>query len=127
MRDRLQPGPKSLLRVVAKGLHRPQQLEQHGLSDVLGVGLLQPPLAAPALDPPPVPLDELGPCRLIGGRLLQPPSNVTLVTEFIGTIRAEAETLTRQRILPLPGASHKTATWMPQPRPSATKGRTTLS
>src|SRR5262249_32027929 len=42
------------------------------LRDVPGVGLLQPPAAAPTVDLRPVPADELAPSRLVGRRLSPP-------------------------------------------------------
>ena len=65
--DPLEPRPEAPARIVLAGPHLLGQLEQDALRDVLGVGLLQIPLSAPAIDPAAVPVGELGPGGQVGG------------------------------------------------------------
>src|SRR5262245_33841398 len=60
-------------RVVGEGAHPGAEPDEHGLGDVLGVSLLEPPAAAPAVNLRPVAADELGPGFLVRGLLAQPP------------------------------------------------------
>jgi hypothetical protein len=63
--DCFEPAAEPLGRVVAERLHGANQLQQHVLGDVLGVGFLEAPAAAPAVDAGALTADELRPGGLI--------------------------------------------------------------
>lgn len=65
MGDGLEPSPETPARLVLEVAEAGDQLEQHMLGHVLGVGILEAPDPAPSIDLPAVMLDELGP----GGRI----------------------------------------------------------
>ena len=61
MGDRFQPPAETALRIVGEVAELAGKLQQDLLGDVLGVGVLQPPLSAPAVNVTAVVLDELVP------------------------------------------------------------------
>jgi hypothetical protein len=68
IRQRPEPATKAACPIIGEGPHLIGEPRQDHLRDVLGVGILQPPLATPAVNLAAVAVDKLGPSRLIGGR-----------------------------------------------------------
>ena len=73
MGDGLQPRTKAPRGVVDEILHLGQEQHEHALGHLLGIGILELPVAAPLVDPPAILVDELAPGILVGGaRSVQP-------------------------------------------------------
>ena len=70
--DGLEPGPEALRRVVDERLHLLRQFEQDVLRQVLGIGPLEVPPAAPGVDLAAVALGEHGPGDLVRRDLPEP-------------------------------------------------------
>src|SRR5262245_66317357 len=70
--ERLEPAAETARRVVGENAQPLGELHQDVLGHVLGVGVLELPLPAPAVDVPPVTLDERVPGGLVRRVLPQP-------------------------------------------------------
>src|SRR5262249_4995365 len=69
MGEGLQIGPEAPGWIVGERAHLLSQFQQDGLGHVLGIGVLQVPRAAPAINVPAITAYEFGPGSLVG-RLL---------------------------------------------------------
>ena len=65
VRQRLEPRPEAPRRIIDEGRHQAVELQQDLLGDVLGIGLLESPAAAPVEDLGPVAGDEIAPGGLV--------------------------------------------------------------
>src|SRR5262249_11532358 len=72
VRQRLEPGAETSRGPTREGRHPAVELEKDILGHVLGIGLLEPPAAAPAEDLGPVAGDELAPGGLVPRVVAQP-------------------------------------------------------
>src|SRR5262245_26004719 len=68
LRQSPQPAAKTACWIISEGPHFVGEPGQDHLGNVFGVGVLQPPLATPAVDLSAVALNKLRPGRLISGR-----------------------------------------------------------